>query len=204
MLERFLKPGDGVLDIGANQGDYARKYADVVGLEGRVLAVEPYAETVKLARERCATYPQITVMEAAVSDAMGHETLYLDTDSKRNSLWPANILDDKGGSKLVHTVTLDYLASIMLRPLRGIKVDAQGAEGAILAGGAETLARTDLVWAIELWPFGLKQAGSSVEAVVGVFESYGWRPEGQTWLSVLAACGRCQHPHSAIDIVVMR
>jgi hypothetical protein len=62
-LERYLKPGDHVLDIGANNGAFAIQAARCVGLEGAVDAFEPSPqmrmklnETLALART-----PQVMV-----------------------------------------------------------------------------------------------------------------------------------------------
>jgi FkbM family methyltransferase len=204
MLEKHLTLGDGVLDIGANVGLYSKKYAAAVGPTGYVLAVEPDHDSCMVARENNAATPWVTVMHVAVTDAMGPTTLYIDAgDHKRNSLWKANVVDDGGETRTVHTVTLDHLAKLVPN-LRGIKIDAQGAEGLILAGGPETLKRADLTWYVELWPQGLLHAGSSYEAVIQMFSAAGWKAVHQSWDTVRALCERQKHPHSSIDVLVTR
>lgn len=204
MLDAYLRPGDGVLDIGANVGHYAARYAQAVGPTGRVLAIEPDPDSVAVARATCAMYPHVTIMSVAVSDTMGPATLYIDAgDHRRNSLWKANVVQDAGQTKTVQTVTLDHIASLVPN-LRGIKIDAQGAEGAILTGGQETLTRPDLTWCVELWPAGLVAAGTSVDAVIGHFQAHGWRPRERTWDDVRGECARQTNVHGSIDVVVMR
>src|SRR5215470_15490642 len=50
-LRRLLKPGDKVIDIGANYGVYTLSMARTVGPEGRVWAFEPASGTASLLAE---------------------------------------------------------------------------------------------------------------------------------------------------------
>ena len=45
ILHEFVSPGDWVIDVGANVGYYTKKFSDLVGPHGRVIAVEPVPET---------------------------------------------------------------------------------------------------------------------------------------------------------------
>lgn len=204
-LDTYLRPGDGVLDIGGSVGAYARRYARRVGETGSVLSVEPNPAAVATHRRESATLPWLTVLEAAVTDGRtpGLRTLYRDAESHaRGSLWAANVTVP-GGSLETPTVTLDAIAAQVPR-LRGIKIDAQGAEGEILAGGCATLARHDVVWYVELWPVGLAQAGSSVAAVVAAFTAHGWQAAGRTWGAVEQEAASHRAPHSSMDVLVIR
>lgn len=199
-LEDHLQPGDAVLDVGANIGEYAQRYAKAVGPTGSVLAIEPDPETAAIARRHLAATPWATVMCVAVSDAMRVATLYRDRMRARNSLWLANVVEPDGGSCEVHTVSLAYLTGLVPN-LRGIKIDAQGSEMAILRGGERALANPALTWEIELWPMGLAHAGSSVREVADVFEAHQWMPVGRSWASVREEATR-HGQHSAFDIVL--
>lgn len=199
-LDGYLSPGDGVLDLGANCGEYAERYAKIVGETGCVMAVEPDPEMVSKARARCERFKHVSVMSCAVDALPGRRTLYLDTDRKRNSLWFPNVLEDAKTSITVDASTLDCLAGLVPN-LKGIKIDTQGAEGNILLGAAETLKRTDLTWYVEIWPDGLRHAGSSVEDVVRQFEAAGWVPVGATWQQIRDG-GKGQSGHSAMDVLI--
>jgi len=48
ILERYLRKGDTVLDLGANIGYYANMEAEIVGDEGRVIAIEPNPDNLRL------------------------------------------------------------------------------------------------------------------------------------------------------------
>ena len=45
ILNQFIKPGDTVLDIGANFGVYTHEFSKLVGSEGKVYSFEPIPET---------------------------------------------------------------------------------------------------------------------------------------------------------------
>lgn len=195
----LLKPGDGVIDVGANEGWFSRQYADIVGRNGYVLAVEPGLE----AAMRCRNDrpPQLHVLEAALSREEGRRVLFQDIDQKRNTLFQANVVQQTG-TRSVRTTTLD-IAAAEVPNLRAIKMDAQGSEMDILAGGHETL-RKDCLWYVEIWPNGLKHAGSSVDALLSMFDTYGYQPIGETWQSILEYAAREQSEHGATDVVFRR
>lgn len=204
MLEDFraaLEPGAGVIDIGANVGEYARVYAAKVGPTGYVLAVEADPSTVKVCRHACAEFPTIHVRHAAVLDREGAATIHRDgKDHRRNSLWAANVIEPNGESLEVPTVTLDSLA-VEVPNLRAIKIDAQGAEAAIVRGAPETLQRRDVTWQVELWHQGLLAAGASIEELAETFARNGWYPAGWTWPRVCEAV-KSVGQHGSVDVVL--
>jgi FkbM family methyltransferase len=198
-LESLLSPGDGVLDIGANVGEYAERYAKAVGPTGSVLAIEPDPVTAEKARARLKDYRQVTVMAVAVARGMGRTVLHRDTEPARNSLIVANLLSPANDSLEVDAAPLDWLAG-MVNNLKAIKIDAQGMEWAILQGATETLTRREIAWYIEIWPQGLTNAGSSAEAVIDLLEANGLRPE-EGWAPYRAAIPT-NLGHSAMDALV--
>ena len=48
IVDRLVSPGDWVLDIGANIGQYTKRFSDLVGHSGRVIAFEPVPDTFEL------------------------------------------------------------------------------------------------------------------------------------------------------------
>ena len=41
VVEHLIKPGDSVVDIGANTGLYTKRMSELVGRDGRVFSIEP-------------------------------------------------------------------------------------------------------------------------------------------------------------------
>lgn len=181
MLENYLKPGDGVIDIGANEGHYTKQYLDIVGPSGYVLAVEPGAQAFQRLTEWTAGYSTVRLLCAAVGAQHGTATLHHDaTATSRHSLYKANVIHDAQASEDVPMVTLDDLAKTVPH-LRGIKIDAQGAELEILKGATQTLQDPKIRWFIEIWPMGLTNAGSSSDEVCDVLEAAGLHESLFSW-----------------------
>jgi FkbM family methyltransferase len=181
-----------VVDIGANDGALARRFADAVGPAGLVVAVEPDHVAAEKCRKTCAG-KSVVVKEVAVSDEAGEHEWYQANQSVQNSLYRENVPRLTKVST-VTTTTLDALLEDIGRPVRAIKIDAQGAEAAIVHGGSRALASQDLRWMIEVWPEGLRVAGSSVEALAQTYEASGWvivaegkepKPSMCTWAQLL-------------------
>lgn len=201
MLADHLRPGDGVLDLGANIGAYSSWFAEIVGPTGKVLGVEPGTENIRQARDLNAKFPWVTLMQVACGAWHGETQLYVDSEhGARNSCYRSNVVKDGGETETVQQVPLDFLATLVPN-LRGIKIDVQGSEMDVLKGGAQTLQNRDLIWQVELWPMGLTNAGSSWEAVVKVFRSAGCVPIGETWDRVIEAMPS-QTGHASHDVLL--
>ena len=69
-LPGWVKPGDWVLDIGANVGHYTFRLSHLVGPTGRVIALEPVLDTLELLAANAAKFTcgNVTLLNAAASD----------------------------------------------------------------------------------------------------------------------------------------
>lgn len=179
-----LSAGDGAIDVGANVGVVTAQLARAVGPTGRVLAIEPQDAAADVCVRACAAFPWVDVSRMAVTDTDGRATLHVGPILAHGSLAPENIPDCRG-SITVPTLTLAH-AAVRVPRLTAIKIDAQGAEGQILAGAGEVLDRAGLWWMVELWPAGLRACGSSLADVIAAFAPRGW--------SVLAFGKRLESP----------
>ena len=172
-LRDRLQPGDHVVDIGANIGDYTSLAADLVGATGHVYAVEPGPENVASLRERFRDRPNVTVMAAAAGDRSGTAFLFLDRrDGRRHSVASDNV-GKAGGCVQVEQISLDD-AFGTLSHLAAIKIDAQGAEHHILRGGHNVLRNLKPALALELWPQGLVNLGATARDVLNALELAGY------------------------------
>lgn len=73
LLPHLARPGDWAIDIGANLGHYTRRLSDLVGISGRVIALEPVPTTFALlaADVQSLTNANVTLTNAAASDRLG-------------------------------------------------------------------------------------------------------------------------------------
>ena len=133
-LQRFLRPGSVFVDVGANVGVYSLKAAKEVGDEGLVVAVEPFRN--------------VRVRNLCVGRHTQQAQLYLNND-KPNSFGLLRVGNAESVSVLC--VSLDDLCRWEnIERLDYLKIDAEGAEGAILEGGAQTIARFRPIVQVEI------------------------------------------------------
>jgi len=133
-LQHWLRPGMTVIDIGANLGVYSILMARLVGRNGHVFAYEPGSETRSfLARSReLNAVENLVVSPLALSDRRRDGFLVFGSSSELNAL------GDCGSGEPVRIASLDEEDAI-----RGwsspdfIKIDAEGEEERILAGGRD-------------------------------------------------------------------
>jgi FkbM family methyltransferase len=140
-LQQFLKPGHTFVDVGANVGVFTVKAAKEVGDKGLIVAVEPFIESAhRLAQNiRANRYRNVRVRNVCLGAKTEQARLYLNM-GKPNSFGLLPI--DNADSVSVLSVSLDDLARWeQLDRLDYLKIDAEGAEAAILDGGHATIER---------------------------------------------------------------
>jgi len=144
-VQKMLKPGMTVVDMGAHHGLYTLLASKCVGRRGRVLAFEPSPrEGCKLEKHlRVNRCKNVEVDGRAVADKAGAAELHV-VDEYRdwgNSLRPPSVPES------VHTVWVntcrldDALAQKGIRNVDFIKLDTEGAELAVLQGAQRLLHR---------------------------------------------------------------
>jgi FkbM family methyltransferase len=150
LAAEVVKPGDTVWDIGANMGLFSFAAAVAAGQEGHVLAVEPDTELARLLRRSAAAgagRAPVEVLPAAVSDDLSVARFHVARRNRATSHLAGFGSAMAGGvraTQLVPTVTLDWLAARFPVP-DVLKIDVEGAELAVLSGGAGVLARSPVV-----------------------------------------------------------
>jgi FkbM family methyltransferase len=164
-LKDFVPAGSLVIDVGANVGFFALRFARWVGDRGKVIAIEPedanYASLVE-AIERQGFSSRVETLKA-VAAATGGEVLL-----EINPVHPADHKISRDGTGLpVSAVTLDQLlqARLGLR-LALVKIDVQGAEMMVLKGAGRILKETNPALFVELSEEGLNKFGSSVTEIL--------------------------------------
>jgi FkbM family methyltransferase len=135
-VERFVKPGMIVLDVGAHAGYYTLLTSKLVGRSGRVFAFEPSPRERQrllqhLRLNRCRN---VTVERVALSDRRGDGELFVfDRATGCNSFHPG---DTRGAHRVtVPVTTLDELfAAGVFTTVDVVKMDIEGAELSALRG----------------------------------------------------------------------
>ena len=132
-IGEILRPGMTFCDVGANIGVFTLLGARAVGPSGRVVAFEPVPANSEVLKRniRLNGYENVLVIEKAVSDRAGTAQLHLSEFCGCHSLVP-NPARALGKTVTVETVRLDEIDS--LKSIDLLKIDAEGAEMAVLQG----------------------------------------------------------------------
>ena len=165
--EHGLSEGAVVFDIGAHQAVIALVLADIVGPQGRVVAVEGDRHNVKVARRNVELNgaQNLAVVEAACAAQTGSVTFHEGLNGRIDS--------GRLGNHRVRAVTVDELADEYGRP-DVVYLDIEGYELAALSGAQRTL-RQGATFVVEVHAgHELQEAGGSVAELVAVFRAHGY------------------------------
>jgi FkbM family methyltransferase len=135
-LKALCRPGDVVIDVGANVGYMALIAAREVGPTGRVVAIEPSQRSFSLLQVNAArNFPdRIVAVHAACDETDGTATLFVSEYSDEyNSLRPESVLD-RGHEEVVPARSLCSLSRELGVTADVVKIDVEGAEWRVLKG----------------------------------------------------------------------
>jgi FkbM family methyltransferase len=135
-LRSLCRPGDVVLDVGANLGYMALVAARAVGPSGRVIAIEPAARSFELLRMNAEmNFPdRITPIRAACDEEDGTAKLVVSEDSEEYSSLSSALMPGKSHVETVPARSLRSLIEDLGVSPDVVKVDVEGAEWAVLKG----------------------------------------------------------------------
>jgi FkbM family methyltransferase len=131
-LRRCIEPGMTAIDIGANLGVYSLTLARLVGPGGRVFAYEPGSEARRLLTHSRALNKlgNLEIVDAALSDGERQGHLAFAASSELRAL------GSTGAGEAVRITSLDREGAVHGWPsVDFIKIDAEGEEERIIAGG---------------------------------------------------------------------
>jgi len=134
-LAEWVKPGDWVLDVGANIGHYTHRLSDLVGAEGRVVAIEPMPLTFELLSANVARFnhQNVTLINVAASSAAGVVRMEL----PQGNFYRASVSGK--GSHVVLAIPADSLG--LEQRITLVKLDVEGHEYDALLGMRNLIAR---------------------------------------------------------------
>jgi len=147
----WIRPGDFVVDLGANHGQHARVFGSCLADRGKLLLVEADPSLVSgLERGAAASRVEIQVVNAAVGDeSLTHVTFYRHPRLDQNgSMFRREDAADYEELRVPAT-TLDVLTAGMPAP-RFVKIDVEGAEFSVLRGARQLLTRHAPLIAVEI------------------------------------------------------
>src|SRR5207247_2340369 len=206
VFEAALRPGDVVLDVGANVGVYAAVAACLVGPEGSVFALEPlpFPREALLELVRRNGFTQVRVLPVAVGASQGSMQLHVTAGA--SGLTSAYARGDASVPVEVERTTLDAVVEKSgYPPPRLLKIDVEGFEFDVMKGAARLLTTENAP--LVLFESNPELLASSQETfadiqkwlVVRGYELFGLTPTG-----LRPAVGSSTHPLSPDELAAIQ
>jgi FkbM family methyltransferase len=160
-------------DIGSYFGYYSLLAAQ---RDARVFAFEPDPANFALLTQHIAlnAFDQIHTSPLALSDAPGRARFASASVENRGTGHLSG--KDEAGDEIALTTLDAFVAEQGIERLDALKLDVEGAECRVLAGGRESLRRFRPAMLVELNPPCLERAGSSEQELLGALSDLGYRP----------------------------
>lgn len=145
LLPSLLSPGNCVIDVGANIGLYTKRFSELVGKDGCVIAFEPVPETFALLTSNVYRFrfANVTLMNAALSDDSAFSRMSMPTfDTGLKNFYQAHLVRDGERQTEAFRVMALRLDSLHIpQRVALVKIDVEGHEASVLRGMADLLQR---------------------------------------------------------------
>jgi len=174
-IQRTLRPGMTVLDVGANIGYYTALAARRVGPTGHVIALEPDPESFEYLEQTIAANEvgNVKAFQCAAADREAKMTLHISKDNRGDNRlyepdpkWPKVTVSARPADELLKEAGVSQVDFI--------KIDVQGFEASVIAGLKNTLDQPEnLILIAEFWPQGLRDAGSDPKKFLQQLRAHG-------------------------------
>lgn len=175
-LQRCVRPGDKVVDIGANVGYFSAHLARLVGPHGEVHAFEPEPQNCALlvANMRTNGLSQVHVHPVALGERQGTATLHIsEFNGGMHRLYDSVCCTGPGLAVPVQRLD-DVMAGARVDL---IKIDVEGYEPAVLKGAASCLrTHPDIRVVSEYCPASMLEAGGLPSEMLQFLGSMGLLP----------------------------
>jgi FkbM family methyltransferase len=195
-LDQLAASGMTMLDIGAHVGYYSRRYAKVLGQNGRIFAFEPHPRTFAALQHNVKRLSQVTAVQLALAEQEGsaelHDYLMMSASGslhydesmvalQKSQTHETDIAPRIGRTFSAQTFTVrtmpvdDFLAAQGIKQVDLVKMDIEGAEIGALRGMKHTIANSpNLVLIMEYNPQALKAFGHEPVAALNEVQSLGF------------------------------
>lgn len=169
-----IKPGDTVVDAGANVGSHTVSYAHAVGPLGTVYAFEPFLESYVCLAVNCRDLPQVKLYHSALGHGKGRVKLQTEANAGATRIIPKHSRDLFGDFPSADIITLD---SLNLPRLDFMKVDVEGFEPLLIRGALDTITRCLPLIFIEINKGALAVHGFSKNSILNPLFDLGYKIE---------------------------
>lgn len=172
-MERVLRPGMTVADVGAHVGYYTVLARRRLGSEGTVCSVEPAKDNARLllANLKACGDARVIVFPCAAGEDEGERQLYIAASSDSHSLYRHPLRPPVR----IESVNVRTLDAMLPGPVDLVKIDVEGAEMDVLSGMRRLLANAPPpIMVIEWNPLCLRAAGRDPRDLPRFLEQRGY------------------------------
>lgn len=181
--ENILPRGATVLDVGANVGAHTLRLARSVGPSGKVHAFEPTGFAIGKLKRNLALNPEVSQVVEAHHMFLGEKDSP-DAPSKICASWPlgsqppgelsefCGLPQSTDGAVSMRLDT--FVENARLQRIDFVKLDVDGHEAEVLAGGVKTIEQFYPDFVVELAPFVPQASGWSFGQLVSYFTDHGY------------------------------
>jgi FkbM family methyltransferase len=178
-IERFLRPGMVMIDVGAHIGEYTLQAAQIVGASGCIHAFEPQAHIFPILSDnvRMNDLTNVTLNCAAVCDVVGELEFEVSPEPSMSSIRKHETLTLQTKLVKVPSVSLNSYWAEHKQQIDLIKVDVEGAEKFVFAGASELMSRPGAdapTWIFEYAPRAYADFNYEPIEIVELVQSYGY------------------------------
>jgi len=201
IIQKYLKPGMNVMDIGANIGYHTFRMASLVQPDGIVYAIEPTSTAYTKLLRNADLNPHISNAEfinvGLTKDDVGEQEIAFQSSYKlsgRNEIKTEKI-------RLVKLDTL--IREKKLEHLEFIKLDVDGFEGKVLMGALETLQRFTPSLIMEITPSEMIKRGDDPSHLIGYLNSLNYKFFDENHKVIDDLKNHCLHLPDKFSIMVL-
>jgi len=174
LIEKELKPGMNVLDLGANYGWFTLISSKIIGNTGHVFSFEPDPNLMKTLKENVALndLTNVSFFPVAISNISGNAKLSLNPDyPTRNKVNSKTLLENTIN---IDTISVDEFCEQKDLKVDFIKMDIEGSEVKAFEGMKKTLLNNPKIkMIVEFNPHAISDVGSSPEDFITFLQQYG-------------------------------
>jgi FkbM family methyltransferase len=176
LISRHIKPGDTVLDIGANIGHHVVAFSRMVGPGGRVLGFEPQRLIFQLACGNAALNGcrNASLLHCGLGAEPGVARMNPVNYADEFNFGSLAIAEDATGEPVQIRTLDEAIKSEGLSRVDFMKIDVQSYELFVLKGGVETIRRYKPRIFMEIAPEQMSGAGYHYTAVYDLLREYGY------------------------------
>lgn len=183
VVKHLVKPGDTVVDVGANVGWYTNYLSKLVGTGGKVISLEPIPETFALLSTcvKALRLANVELFNVGASEVDGSAIMEVPQyASGGENYYMAHIVEHRHRStgalqREVRVRSIDSLLGEKAQKIAFIKCDVEGHELQLIKGARKTMEARKAAWLIEVSRSSDPDLeGSKSSEMFGLLESCGY------------------------------